>query len=268
MPHLNALGIAARACSADECLAIEPALATLRPSLAGGLYAPDDESGDACRFTQGLAERAAAAGVRFHFDTTISEIKATAGRIDGITVHDPAGRTGMLTASAYVVCLGSYGRQLVAPLGEHLPIYPVKGYSMTVPVIDPQRAPTVSLTDESRRIVCSRLGDRLRVAGTAELNGYDTAINSARCGAILDWLQTRFPGATDPTRATPWAGLRPATPGNVPLIGRSRLLNLWYNTGHGTLGWTLACGSADALARLMAGQPAPVKDFPFLRGPR
>lgn len=268
VPQLGALGISARACSADECLAIEPALAALRPSLAGGLYAPDDESGDACRFTQGLAERAAAAGVRFHFGTTVMAIRAAAGRIDGIAVHDAAGRVGMLTASAYVVCLGSYGRQLVAPLGERLPIYPVKGYSVTVPVLDPQRAPTVSLTDESRRIVCSRLGERLRVAGTAELNGYDTAINNARCQAILDWLQTRFPGATDLSQAVPWAGLRPATPGNVPLIGRSRLLNLWYNTGHGTLGWTLACGSADALARLMSGEPPPVADFPFLRGPR
>lgn len=268
VPELTALGISARACDADECLAIEPALAATRAQLAGGLYAPDDESGDACRFTQALAERAQAEGVKFHFDTTITAINATAGRIDNISVHDGAGRTGALTAAAYVVCLGSYGRRLVAPLGERLPIYPVKGYSVTAPVIDPARAPSVSLTDESRRIVCSRLGDRLRVAGTAELNGFDTSINAARCQAILDWLETRFPGATDLASATPWAGLRPATPGNVPLIGRSRLLNLWYNTGHGTLGWTLACGSADALARLMSGEPPPVKDFPFLRGPR
>ncbi|BAL23199.1 D-amino acid dehydrogenase [Azoarcus sp. KH32C] len=263
-PQLEALGIRARVCSTDECLGIEPALAHLRDQLAGALYAPDDESGDACRFTQALAIRAAEAGVRFHYRTTITRIAQQGGTIDGIDVRDRDGRTGMLKADQYVVCLGSYGRKLVSPFGEHLPIYPVKGYSVTVPVLDPSRTPSVSLTDESRRIVCSRLGDRLRVAGTAELNGFDTAINPARCQAILDWLESRFPGATDIAAAQRWTGLRPATPSNVPLIGHGGPSNLWYNTGHGTLGWTLACGSASALAALMCGNPAPVRDFPFL----
>ncbi len=263
--ELAAYGIEARLCSRDECLAIEPALAGGAGELAGGLYAPHDESGDAFRFTQALAERAAQAGVRFHYNTTITRIDRTGGLMNSIEVRDAEGRTGSLTASAYVLCLGSYGRALVAPLGEHLPIYPVKGYSVTVPLRNPQRTPSVSLTDESRRIVCSRLGDRLRVAGTAELNGYDTSINPARCQAILDWLEMRFPGATDTTRARLWAGLRPATPSNVPLIGKSGLLNLWYNTGHGTLGWTLACGSASCLAGLMSGRRPPVHNFPFLQ---
>ncbi|MHB1373791.1 MAG: FAD-dependent oxidoreductase, partial [Thauera sp.] len=141
----------------------------------------------------------------------------------------------------------------------------VKGYSITAPVLDPARAPSVSLTDESRRIVCSRLGDRLRIAGTAELNGFDTVVRPERIAGILEWAQSRFPGAIDSGRAEHWAGLRPATPGNVPLIGRSRTRGLWLNTGHGTLGWTLACGSAAALAELMCGR-RPAVDFPFLDG--
>ena len=266
--ELATYGIAARACEADECIAVEPALAGVREQLAGGLYAPGDESGDACRFTQGLARLAAEAGVRFHYDTRITRLSCTRGSIDAVEVRDAQGRGGALTADAYVVCLGSYGRALVAPLGEKLPIYPVKGYSITAPVVDPARAPSVSLTDESRRIVCSRLGDRLRVAGTAELNGFDTSINATRCQAILDWVEARFPGAVDLTRAERWSGLRPATPGNIPLIGRSRISRLWYNTGHGTLGWTLACGSASALTDLLSGHAPPVEHFPFLDGRR
>jgi len=261
---LHAHGIRARLCDRVECIAIEPALAATGGELAGGLYAPDDESGDAFRFTQALAQRASEAGVRFYYRTRITRLASRDGRIDGVDVTDEGGRPGMHTADAYVLCLGSYGAALVAPLGERLPIYPVKGYSVTVPVVDPARAPSVSLTDESRRIVCSRLGDRLRVAGTAELTGFDTRPNEERCRMILDWLAARFPGATDPARASLWAGLRPATPSNIPLIGRSRVTNLWYNTGHGTLGWTLSCGSADALADLMRGRRPAVEDFPFL----
>lgn len=265
--ELLRLGIPARACSADDCVAIEPALAAIGSRLAGGLYAPHDESGDAHRFTQALATRAREAGVRFLYDTTVVRVAHTGTLIEGVEVKDGAGRSGRLTADAYVVCLGSYSPQLVTPLGERLPIYPVKGYSVTAPVADPARAPVVSLTDESRRIVCSRLGDRLRVAGTAELNGYSTRISPARSQAILDWLAERLPGAADLGRAQAWAGLRPATPSNVPLIGKSGCMNLWYNTGHGTLGWTLACGSAAALADLMSGR-APAPDFPFLAAGR
>ncbi len=257
-------GIRAEACGPADCIRIEPALASLRADLVGGLYAPDDESGDAHRFTQALADRAREAGVRFHFRTTVSRIARLGGRIDGIEVTDEAGRPGILKADVYVLCFGSYGARLVAPLGERLPIYPVKGYSVTVPVADPSRAPCVSLTDESRRIVCSRLGDRLRVAGTAELSGFDTTLHPERCRSILEWLDSRFPGAGDTAKAQMWAGLRPATPSNLPLIGRSRLPNLWYNTGHGTLGWTLACGSADSLADLMSGRRPKVEAFPFL----
>lgn len=256
-------GIRARLCRRDEMIALEPALEAAAGRLTGGIHAPDDESGDAFRFTQALALKCEEAGVHFYYGTHVRRLLNTGGLIDAVEVEDDRGHTGQLSASAYVVCLGSYSPALVAPLGERLPIYPVKGYSITAPVADPARAPMVSLTDESARIVCSRLGDRLRVAGTAELNGFDTSPDPRRGQGILRWLEDRLPGAIDPAKAKLWAGLRPATPGNIPLIGKGHGVNLWYNTGHGTLGWTLACGSAAALAALMSGERPPVR-FPFL----
>ncbi len=260
---LARLGIRAQLCSREEVLAIEPALTGAAERLAGGIFAPDDESGDAFRFTQALAAKCEEAGVRFYYNTRIHRLLHTGGLIDAVEVEDAAGHVGQLSAGAYVICLGSYSPALVAPMGERLPIYPVKGYSITAPVADPARAPWVSLTDESARIVCSRLGHRLRVAGTAELNGFDTTIDPLRGQSILRWVERRLPGAIDPAKAQIWAGLRPATPGNIPVIGKGRGVNLWYNTGHGTLGWTLACGSAAALATLMSGgRPSPA--FPFV----
>lgn len=263
---LAAFGIEAQVCSRDACLAIEPALAAQSAALAGGLYAPQDESGDACRFSRALAEHVAEQGAQMHWSSAIERLTVgDDGGVTGVEVRTPAGELRTLQADACVLCLGSYGPRLAAALGERLPIYPVKGYSITAPVLDPARAPSVSLTDESRRIVCSRLGDRLRIAGTAELNGFDTVVRPERIAGILEWAQSRFPGAIDSGRAEHWAGLRPTTPGNVPLIGRSRTRGLWLNTGHGTLGWTLACGSAAALAELMCGR-RPAVDFPFLDG--
>lgn len=262
---LAAHGIRARLCTADECVEIDPALGHLARSLAGGLHAPEDESGNALLFTQRLAALAQGVGVRFRYDLTITGIAARGGRIQGIRIRRPGGETDEITADTYVVCLGSYAAPLLAPLGERLPIYPVKGYSITVPVHDPDKAPRVSLTDESQRIVCSRLGDRLRVAGTAEIGGFDTSIDEARCRQLLRWTEHTFPGAADPAAISAWAGLRPCTPSNVPIIGRSRHPELWFNTGHGSLGWTLACGSAQLLTALLQGQPSPVPGFP-LRG--
>lgn len=266
-PHRAALlhrfGIEAEVCSPAQCLAIEPALAALAPTLAGALHAPGDETGDAMLFARALAQVLARDGVKFYYDTPIDRLTVAGTAIVGVEARDPQGRRGALTADAYVLCLGSFSPLMVRPLGERLPIYPVKGYSVTAPVVDQARAPQVSLTDESRRIVCSRLGERLRIAGTAELNGYDQSIDPARGNSILEWVQTRLPGAIDPTQAQLWTGLRPATPGNLPLIGKSRYAGLWYNTGHGTLGWTLACGSADLLVGLMEGKPAAVP-FPLL----
>ena len=264
--ELAVFGIELRSCTAAQCAEIEPALAASAPRLAGGLYAPDDESGDAMRFSQALARVLAADGVRFHYGAHIERLHIADGRrIAGAEVCHAGGRD-TLPADAVVVCLGSYGRQLLRPLGERLPIYPLKGYSITAPVRDAARAPQVSLTDESRRIVCSRLGERLRVAGTADLGGYSPEIDPARIAAMLEWAETRLPGAIDRERAIPWAGLRPATPGGVPVIGRSgQYENLWLNTGHGPLGWTLACGSASVLAALVRGEKPPV-GFPFWSG--
>jgi len=261
--ELAALGITLRACTALQCAGIEPALAASVPRLAGGLYAPDDESGDTMRFCQALARVLADDGVRFHYGANIERLHVADGqRIVGVEVCRAESRD-MLSADATVICLGSHGRRLLRPIGEHLPIYPLKGYSITAPVRDAACAPQVSLTDESRRIVCSRLGERLRIAGTAELNGYDLEIDPARIDSMLEWVETRLPGAIDRKRVSPWAGLRPGMPGGVPVIGRSRHHeNLWFNTGHGTLGWTLACGSASALAALMRGEKPPIA-FPF-----
>ena len=261
---LHKLGIPAVVRTRDECLALEPALAVRPDGIAGGLYAPDDESGNAQRFTEALAARLGEMGAKLYWNTEIRRLAVTRNRVEGVNVRDAEGRKGMLGADAFVVCLGSYSGRLLRPLGQRVPIYPVKGYSVTAALAAPERAPVVSLTDESRRIVCSRLGDRLRVAGTAELAGFDTSIRPERIKPLLEWVRTHFPDVIDEAQVTPWAGLRPATPSNLPLIGRSHAENLWLNTGHGTLGWTLACGSAAALALLIQGEKPPVA-FPFQR---
>ncbi|MDY0012695.1 MAG: D-amino acid dehydrogenase [Rhodocyclaceae bacterium] len=264
LPILGEHGIPVEACEPARCVALEPALGAIAHRLAGGLHGQHDESGDAHRFTQALAGHCQTAGVRMLWNTRVDGIEVREGRATGVAVRDHEGRTGLLQADQYLVCAGPASPRLARAWGERLPIYPVKGYSITVPVADPERAPHLSLTDESRRVVCSRLGDRLRVAGTAEVNGYDLTPNPARSGALTRWLDEHLPGAADTRQAEHWCGLRPATPGNLPIIGASRLPNVHFNTGHGSLGWTLACGSAAALADLLRGRkPAPA--FPFRR---
>ena len=249
-----------RALSAAECLAIEPALEHSHDPVVGGVYEPDDESGDACRFTQQLARHAEQRGVAFRFGEAIEAIETAGDAVSAVRLRD----AGRVTADAYVVSLGAYSPLLVGPLGIRIPVYPLKGYSITLPLgpAELEAAPTVSLTDEAFKIVISRLGNRLRAAGTAELAGYDTGLNAARCAAIARRLRELFPALGAATTVENWAGLRPATPSNVPVIGRTRFRNLYMNTGHGTLGWTLACGSASALADLVSGRP-PQVDFPF-----
>jgi D-amino-acid dehydrogenase len=244
--------------SPEQCVAIEPALAPSKSLLAGGSMTTADESGDAHKFTQRLAALAAARGVRFVQKNVLGLLKA-GERIDGIHVEGE-----MLKADAYVVSLGAYSPLLTRPLGIDLDIYPAKGYSATLPVKDAAKAYSVSLTDDEYKLVFSRLGERLRIAGTAELNGYDTGLNPARCRALLRRTEALFPGAGDTERAEFWAGLRPATPSNVPYIGGTRYPNLFLNTGHGTLGWTHACGSARALADIVSGRE-PEIEFSFSR---
>lgn len=237
--------------SADECVAIEPALAGRRAPLAGGIYAPGDESGDVHRFTVALAERCVERGVDFRYGWSVEGLRDANGCIDGVTVRDVHGREDVLRADGYVLALGAWSPLLARSLRLELSVYPVKGYSITLPVRGGDVAPRVSLTDEEHKLVFSRLGARLRVAGTAELAGYDQRVDEARCRLILDRTLAWFPHAGDTTGLERWAGLRPATPGNVPIIGRLRWSNLYFNTGHGTLGWTLACGSAQRLAGLI-----------------
>jgi D-amino-acid dehydrogenase len=250
--------------TAEECIAVEPALASIRDRLAGGTYTREDESGDAHLFTVRLAELAAAAlGVTFKLGHVIESLEHEAGRVARLRVRDGNGQRAPFEADAYVVALGSYSPLLLRPLGLRIPVYPVKGYSVTLPIADPALAPAVSLTDDEYQIVISRLGERMRVAGTAELNGYNTELNERRCHALVRRFASLFPGATDTSRPEFWTGLRPATPGNVPLIGRTRIANLFLNTGHGTLGWTHACGSGQAIADIVSGVQPDV-DFRFL----
>jgi D-amino-acid dehydrogenase len=248
--------------TADEAVSLEPALKTVRDKIIGATYTAADESGDAHQFTQKLVGLCQEKGADFQFQTAIHAIVATEGKIEGIEITRPDGNRELLKADAYVLALGSFSPQLVQPLGIKLQIYPVKGYSVTLSIQQEASAYTTSLTDDEYKLVFSRLGNRLRIAGTAELNGYGLALNSRRCQAIVKRVMELFPDAANPASAKFWTGLRPSTPSNVPYIGRTRYPNLFVNTGHGTLGWTHACGSGKAIADIIAGQQ-PAVDFAF-----
>lgn len=260
---MRELGCDRRLISVDEAVRIEPALRHIRHKLAGATYTAQDESGDANCFARELVEHCQADGVRFLMSHTVTALRASGGRLEHVEATDPEGRFRFLRADAYVLAMGSWSPVYARPLGIRLPIYPAKGYSVTMHVRDATRAPEVSLTDDEYKIVFSRLGDRLRVAGTAELAGYDRDLNRVRCEALVRRTEEVFPGAGDTEHAQFWTGLRPATPSNVPIIGRSKLPNLYLNTGHGTLGWTHACGSGKSIALIVSGRK-PEVDFPFV----
>jgi D-amino-acid dehydrogenase len=261
--QMRELGCERQVISADEAVRIEPALRQVRHQLAGATFTAEDESGDANQFARELVKHCEADGVQFRMSHTITALREAGGSIDHVEVTDAEGRFQRIRGDAYVVAMGSLSPLLVKPLGIRLPIYPAKGYSVTIPVADAALAHQVSLTDDEYKLVFSRLGDRLRIAGTAELNGYDRDLNRVRCEAIVRRVEALFPGAGDSSQAQFWTGLRPATPSNVPIIGRSRLPNLYLNTGHGTLGWTHACGSGKSIARIVGGH-APEVDFAFV----
>jgi D-amino-acid dehydrogenase len=250
----------------DECVAVEPALASCRQRVAGGIFTATDESGDAQRFTQELARLAAARGVAFRWGTTVESLVADGGAVRGARCRTEGNREHprheTIDADACVVALGSYSPFLLAPLGVPALIYPAKGYSATIAIGEHLGAPTVSLTDLERKLVFSRFGNRLRIAGTAELAGYGKELDNVRCEALIKRTFDLFPDAGQRETAQFWAGLRPATPSNVPLVGGTRYRNLFVDTGHGTLGWTMACGSGRALADLIAGRKPDV-DFAF-----
>lgn len=260
--QMQALGCERRAITPAEAVALEPALRHIGPRLVGATYTAQDESGDAHRFVQEVARLCRDQEVRFLHNHTVTALRTTPGRIAHVETTDETGGYRQLHADAYVLALGSYSPLLAAPLGLRLPVYPAKGYSATVPVCDPTRAWEISLIDEEHKLVFSRLGDSLRIAGTAEFNGYERQLDPARCAALTRRLEQVFPGAGDVGGTRYWSGLRPATPSNLPLIGGTRWPNLFLNTGHGTLGWTHACGSGQSIARIVSGLPAEV-DYAF-----
>jgi D-amino-acid dehydrogenase len=270
-------GVDRRVLSREQVLAVEPALAAYGPRIAGGTYTPSDESGDARVFTQALARRCAERGARFLYGQAVERLEREGDAIARVRVVDLATREARtLQADAYVAALGAHTAPLLRPLGVHLNIYPAKGYSATLKLKAPERAGLVSMIDDARKIAISRLGDRVRIAGTAELAGYDASLHGAtarvRCAALVQRYEELFPGVADTSEPNFWAGLRPSTPSNLPCIGPSRLGRLWINAGHGTLGWTHGAGSGRALAELIGGR-RPALDFrflgdPVLQGPR
>lgn len=245
---LRELGCDNQILTPAECIALEPALAHRADQLAGGIHTASDESGDAYKFTHALAAVCQTRGVSFHYGETIEAITADGARISAVRTKDQA-----FEADAYVLSLGSYSPLFLRPLGIALPVFPTKGYSVTVPVSADNSAPKISLTDQENRIVYSRLGDRLRVAGTAEFSGYDTVLDEARARTILANAKARFPGAGDFDQAELWCGLRPLTPDGVPVVSATKYANLFLDTGHGTLGWTMCAGSGKAIADLISG---------------
>ena len=252
-------GIELRVLTAAECVALEPALSARAEHITGGVHAPGDESGDAHTFTQELARLCAARGVRFRYGSSVARIETGSGRVSRVFLRSGEN----IQADAYVMALGSYSPFLLRPIGISIPVYPLKGYSITIALAEDDVAPRISVSDGAHKLVMSRLGNRLRVAGTAELTGYDTAVNEVRCRAIVRRTFELFPRAGKPENAQFWAGLRPATPGGVPCIGRTRYPNLLLNTGHGTLGWTMAFGSGAAIADIVSGKK-PELDFRFM----
>jgi D-amino-acid dehydrogenase len=230
------------------CLAVEPGLAHARDVLVGGLRLPHDETGDCFKFTNALAALAATQGVRFEFGQRILALENGGGRISAVRTDE-----GAISGDAFVVALGSYSPGLLRPLGLRLPVYPVKGYSLTAPIIAADRAPQSTLLDETFKIAVTRLGDRIRVGGMAQVSGYDCDPEPRRHSTLDYCLESLFPGAADLSAAQYWAGLRPMTPDSTPVVGATPIPNLFLNTGHGTLGWTMACGSGRLVADLVSG---------------
>lgn len=225
----------------------EPALAPVREKFVGGLHLPGDETGDCLKFTRELAELAQGLGVRFEYGSAVLALERDGARIGGVRAT-----TGHYQADAYLVALASHAPALLAPLGIHLPVYPVKGYSLTVPIAAEDGAPRSTVMDETHKVAITRLGDRIRVGGTAELAGFNLDLDPARIATLEHVLGDVFPRGGDPRRATAWAGLRPMTPDGTPVLGPTRYANLYLGTGHGTLGWTMAAGTGKLLADLLS----------------
>jgi D-amino-acid dehydrogenase len=237
----------------DGCIRQEPALARVKEKFVGGLLLPGDETGDCFKFTGEMAKLAQQAGVAFRYGTSISRLNASSGQIDSVETDK-----GTLTADAYLLALGSYSPLLLRPLGIRLPVYPVKGYSLTVPITDAPssmgRAPESTVMDETHKVAVTRLGGRIRAGGTAELSGYNTALHDPRRRTLEHVVSDLFPAGGDLSQASFWSGLRPMTPDGTPVLGPTPLRKLWLSTGHGTLGWTMATGTGQLMADWMGGR--------------
>lgn len=251
---LKAEGVPCEVLDPAGCIAAEPGLAASDVDFVGGLRLPNDETGDAHLFTRRLAELAAAKGVVFRYGETVRALRRDGGRIVGVETDRE-----VVTADVYVVAMGSYSTRLLRPVGVDLPVYPVKGYSISAPIADESVAPVSTVMDESYKVAITRLGDRVRVGGMAELSGFSTDLPPRREATLKHSVGTLFPGAARLDEARFWTGLRPMTPDGTPVVGASRYPNLWLNTGHGTLGWTMACGSGRVLADLIGGRSPEIR---------
>lgn len=246
---LKRYGVAYEVLDRNGCIRNEPALAHVHDKFVGGLRLPGDETGDCFKFTQNLAALAAQKGVTFRYGTRIDALRLAGKQIDGVVTD-----AGTLKADAYLVALGSYSPLLLRRVGIRIPVYPVKGYSITVPITDANGAPESTVMDETHKVAVTRLGDRIRVGGTAELAGYTMKLHEARRETLTHVVSDLFPRGGDVARAEFWCGLRPMTPDGTPVIGATRVPNLYLATGHGTLGWTMAAGTGRVMADVISGR--------------
>ena len=246
---LRADGVPFEVLDCAGCIAAEPGLAGSADRIAGGLRLPGDETGDCFKFTNRLAEMAEAAGVTFRWGVSIEALEAEGGRISAVRTDK-----GRMTADRYVLAMGPHSPKLVKHLGLNLPIYPLKGYSLTIDIEDESRAPVSTVMDETYKVAITRLGDRIRVGGLAEIAGYDLRLNPRRRATLTKSVSELFGGSGDPDKALFWTGLRPMTPDGTPIVGATPIPNLFLNTGHGTLGWTMSAGSGRLVADLISGR--------------
>ncbi len=252
---LEEYGVPYQSLNADGCEEVEPALARVRGKVVGGLRLPGDETGDCFRFTQALADEARRLGVSFVFNCAIDEVEIAKGRAVAVRAGEQR-----FKADAIVCALGSYGTGFLRPLGIELPVYPVKGYSLTLPMTDADGAPRSTVLDETYKVAITRFDERIRVGGMAELSGFNLALNPRRHDTLAMVVRDLFPQGGDLEQASFWTGLRPMTPDGTPLVGPSPIPGLWLNTGHGTLGWTMAAGSGQLLSDLISGNTPDISD--------
>ncbi|WP_417644019.1 D-amino acid dehydrogenase [Acinetobacter baumannii] len=242
---LEECGVSYELLNGNELGRVEPALANAQGKLVGGLHLPNDETGDCYLFTNALAQIAKELGVNFQFNQNVEKLIVEGDQIKGVQVNGK-----VLTADRYVLAFGSYSRDFLKPLDLQLPVYPVKGYSLTIPIVDPAFAPQSTVLDETYKIAITRFDQRIRVGGMAELSGFNLGLNEDRRATLQMVTQDLFPGG-DMEQASFWTGLRPMTPDSTPIIGATRFKNLFLNTGHGTLGWTMACGSGKLISDIV-----------------